>query len=200
MTVVRELTERRTQYGTSYLLSNGLYRTVISHGPVHYKDPAGDWQAIDTLLVRGAGGRLYETAVSAVTVTAQAGRLRGRHVDARRARGRPERSSAATEDGASRSKAAAATYIGRRGRDRPRLRGTGDGLKETIVLASPAAPASFTYTPLPPRPYLAPRRGDGTWGLYAGMAEEPIFLLGASTPVTPRPTRPASPPGATRRS
>ncbi len=48
--IVRELTDRRTEYEKHFLLSNGQY-TVAAYGtPVHYKDENGNWQDIDNSL------------------------------------------------------------------------------------------------------------------------------------------------------
>ena len=41
VTVVRELTERRAEYSSTYLLSNGAFRTVFSQAPVNYEAADG---------------------------------------------------------------------------------------------------------------------------------------------------------------
>jgi RHS repeat-associated protein len=175
VTVVRELTERRTEYGTTYLLSNGLYRTVLSQAPVHYQDAAGVWQAVDTRLVATGDGGYAATAVpvavrigdpvEGVTLTCGGHEvglvLAGAAADA-----------VLSADGAS------ATYLALAPATDLVYEVTGDGVKETLVLASSLAPGSFTFTLA--HPGLALREGeDGTWGLYAPGAEEPVFLLGA---------------------
>lgn len=144
VTVVRELTGRRTAYGTTYLLSNGQFRTVISHDPLHFKDAAGDWQPVDTTLVE-VGDGVYEIAASAVTVTVRD-----------EAAGSPAVTVAsvsaavalnlvgATEDGLTVA-GSAATYPGVATATDLSYTATGDGLKETITLASGAAPNSFPY-------------------------------------------------------
>ena len=177
-TIVRELTERRTEYGTTYLLSNGQYRTVISHGPVHYRDAAGDWQPVDTTLVEVSDG-VYETAASAVTVTVQD-----------EAAGSPAVTVAtattavalnligAREDGLT-VEGSAATYPGVATATDVSYAATGDGLKETITLASGAAPNTFTYRLSHPGLTLALDEETGTWGLYREGREEPTFTLGA---------------------
>ncbi len=178
VTVVRELTERRTEYGTTYVLSNGQYRTVISHGPVHFKDATGAWRPVDTTLVEVADG-VYETAASAVTVTVQD-----------EAAGSPAVTVAtasvavalnlvgATEDGLTVA-GSAATYPDVATATDVSYTATGDGLKETITLASGAAPNSFTYRLTHPGLTLARDEATGTWGLYREGREEPAFTLGA---------------------
>lgn len=71
VTVVRELTERRTEYASTYLLSNGQLRTVFSQAPVNYKDADGAWQPVDTALVANPDGS-WRTKAVAVPVTFRA--------------------------------------------------------------------------------------------------------------------------------
>ena len=53
--VVRELPDKRTQYSSTYLLSDGGLRAVLYQSPVNYKDAAGDWRPIDPTLVPVVG-------------------------------------------------------------------------------------------------------------------------------------------------
>jgi hypothetical protein len=175
VTVVRELTERRTEYGTTYLLSSGLYRTVLSQAPVHYRDPAGVWQAVDTRLVASADGGY---AVSAAPVAVRIGELAegvtltcGGHEVGLVLAG-------AAADAVLAADGAKATYLAVAPATDLAYEVTGDGVKETLVLASPAAPGSFAFTLS--HPGLALREDEGgSWGLYAAGAKEPTLLLGA---------------------
>lgn len=51
ITVVEELTEYRTEYSKTYLMSNNTLESVISANPMHYKNDSGNWVDIDSTLV-----------------------------------------------------------------------------------------------------------------------------------------------------
>lgn len=51
ITVEKELTEYRTEYSKTYLMSNNTLESVISANPMHYKNAGGNWQDIDSTLV-----------------------------------------------------------------------------------------------------------------------------------------------------
>lgn len=51
ITVEKELTEYRTEYSKTYLMSNGTLESVISANPMHYKNDSGSWLDIDSTLV-----------------------------------------------------------------------------------------------------------------------------------------------------
>jgi YD repeat-containing protein len=55
-TVVKELTELRTESSKTYLLSNGARQLEIYAAPIHFKDGKGSWQEIDTSLVPTSDG------------------------------------------------------------------------------------------------------------------------------------------------
>ena len=179
VTVVRELTERRTEYGTSYVLSNGLYRTVLSQAPVHYKDPAGVWQAVDTRLAPSAEGG-YSGRRRCRSLCASGPVSRGRHLDARRARGHPHARRRRPRTPPFSPTAAEATYIGRGPGHRPRLRGHGRRRQgDPGARLAPRHRRASASRLAHPGLTLRAGRGDGTWGLYAGDGKEPVFLLGA---------------------
>ncbi|MEZ5124889.1 MAG: hypothetical protein R2826_01385 [Thermoleophilia bacterium] len=46
--MVCELVAKRTVYSTTYLLSNGHSRLVLSQKSVHFRDKKGDWQNVET--------------------------------------------------------------------------------------------------------------------------------------------------------
>jgi len=177
VTVVRELTERRAEYSSTYLLSSGAFRTVFSQAPVNYEDAGGRWQPVDTAFALTADGA-YETAAAPVTVTipgeasgAAPVTLEGPGgtltLDLLGAR---EEAALVAGDQARYSAVLPATEL--------LYEATGDGLKETLVLASSAAPESFTFTV--GHPGLTLRADErGHWGLYAEGAREPAYLLGA---------------------
>jgi RHS repeat-associated protein len=177
VTVLRELSERRTEYGTTYLLSNGQFRTVLSQSAVHYKDADGVWQPIDTTLVEAADGS-WTTKAAAVRVTFAGAAAKASAVTLAWGEykvGLTLEGAAATSPAA---EASAATYLGIAAATDAVYEATGDGLKETLVLASSEAPASFTFSLSHSGLTLRADEG-GSWGLFAGDAAEPALLLGA---------------------
>lgn len=67
-TVVRELTEKRTENSTSYLLSNGEVRADITQVPTRFEQD-DEWVNINTNLVPAKEFGAMETAATAATVT-----------------------------------------------------------------------------------------------------------------------------------
>jgi hypothetical protein len=143
--VVRELTERRTQYGATYLLSNGAFRTVLSQAPVHFKDADGAWQPIDSRLVPAKEAGSYVTAAAPVTVTVAPEREDSAPI--RLSWGSYEVGLDLEELNESAASIAerSASFTDASGTVSVTYEATGDGVKEAIVLASAAAPSSFRY-------------------------------------------------------
>ncbi len=60
--VVKELTDLRTEYSKTFLLSNGARKAVVYSGPIQVKDEKGNWKEIDTSLVPSADGSYVSAA------------------------------------------------------------------------------------------------------------------------------------------
>lgn len=193
--VVRELPERRTAYATCYLLDSGQYRTVFSQSLVHYRDAKGDWQPIDLTPEAQADGS-YEVDAAAVPVRFADQAPGSAPVTLETPDGPVSMDllggseDDATSDGQEVSYAEVLPDLD------VIYQATGDGVKETLVLASPVAPASYTYRLTHPG-FTLKQDESGEWGLYAGKAERPTLCLGGSESTTPRRPRTALPPSAT---
>jgi hypothetical protein len=177
-TIVREIPEKRAQYSTTYLLNNGAFRTVSYQAPVNFRDQSGAWRAIDASLVPVGGLGVYAT-VSAPVKVALADEApghkpvtveSGEYAVTMDLVGYAEDEKLILGDCAFYSGVAPDTSL--------TYTATGDGLKETLTLASPAAPRVFRYQ-LSHAGLTAKQDESGQWGLYAGARKEPVFLLGA---------------------
>lgn len=63
----------RTRTSRTYLDTDGVYQAVISAGSVNFKDPAGNWQPIDTKLVASGDGFGVTANSYGLTLPSQAG-------------------------------------------------------------------------------------------------------------------------------
>ena len=142
--VLCELPERRTAYATCYLLDSGQYRSVFSQSPVHYKDEEGDWQPIDLTPEAQADGS-YEVRAAAVPVSFadQAPGIAPVTLQTTDGPVSMDLLEAGEDDATSDGRAVCYTEV------LPDLdvvyEATGDGVKETLVLASAKAPDFYTY-------------------------------------------------------
>ena len=71
ITVEKELTEYRTEYSKTYLMSNGTLESVISANPMHYKNDSGNWVDIDSTLVleETEDGEVYKNKAGGYAVS-----------------------------------------------------------------------------------------------------------------------------------
>ena len=169
----------RGVYSTTFLLDTGQFRTVFSQTPVHYKDSRGDYRPIDLtpraaddgdLEVRGAVIPVSFANEAAdrppVTLETKAGPVTMNLV------GASEDDAAGEERGVLYPRVLPDVSV--------RYAATGDGVKETIVLASSAAPSTYTYVLTHPGQTL--RRGEeGEWALFGEGAGSPTLVLGPLT-------------------
>jgi RHS repeat-associated protein len=177
-TVVRELPERSSTYQTTYLLSNGLYRMVATQYPLRFRDAKGDWRSIDTRFVTDPASGKLTTAAAIVAVTLGDQSEKAAPVSLTVAGHTLTCDIAELTESAPVASADTATYTAA-ARDTDLVyRSTGDGLKETIVLRSPAAPDTFTCTITHAGLALA-RDEVGEWGFYEKGARQPVLRLGA---------------------
>ena len=71
ITVEKELTEYRTEYSKTYLMSNNTLESVISANPMHYKNDSGNWVDIDSTLVleENEDGEVYKNKAGGYAVS-----------------------------------------------------------------------------------------------------------------------------------
>jgi len=179
-TVLKELTAKRTEYSTTYQLSNGQLRTVFSASPVHYQDSSGAWQAINTSFAPCLGTAATAYAATAcpvkVTLADQTQDQAPVTVQAGSAQvslallGATENNLVVLGNSGLYASVAASTDLS--------YQATGNGLKETLSLSSAAAPSSFTFQLSHPGLALE-QDGTGQWGLYAKGADKPSLVMGA---------------------
>jgi RHS repeat-associated protein len=172
-----EAVDKRSEYSTTFELANGSMTTVFSLTPVHYKDSAGNWLPIDVTLSLISGGNYVTTAtpvkvtltnqtssVAPVTIDSGAGPVSlgmvGSLVDGITVSGGSARYPAVTT----------ATDVNELA--------TGDGVEQTLTLASAAAPSSFSFT-LSHAGFNLAQDASGQWTLTKPGAAKPSYLLGA---------------------
>ena len=176
VSVVRELIEERTATSKTYLLSDGTRRALLFEAPVHYRDARGEWVDLDTRLTTSSLDAVSSTSTpAAVTIGSQT--LGGSPV------------TIAYEDacvgfdllGGLESSPVAlgdeATYFDVTEDTDLRYRVLANGLKETLVLASAAAPERFTFY-VQHEGLLLAKDSEGAWGFCRKGEEEPVFVLG----------------------
>jgi hypothetical protein len=175
-TILRELTDQRTAYSTSYLLSDGqvLVRTYLDR--IRYKDANGEWADINTTLVPTGTIDQYESAATPVDVTLGIGPAGSSPVSV-------ERGSCdisfrllnATLD--SNFASGSDVYYSDVAHDTDlHYTVTASGLKESISLQSADAPSSFTYF-VTHTGYELRQDDSGQWGFYAPGADKPKLVL-----------------------
>ena len=177
--IVRELTANRTAYGSTYLLENGAYRTVLSQSPVHYQDAAGAWQPIDLTLVRQPDGS-YETVAAAVTVSIAPTSDAAAPVRLTSKAGSVSLELLGANSSDANVYADAAIFSGVLPATDVTYEATGDGVKETLVLGSAAAPTAFSFRLSHPD-FSLKQDEAGQWGLYRSGAKMPAYEIGALT-------------------
>lgn len=71
ITVEKELTEYRTEYSKTYLMSNNTLESVISANPMHYKNDSDSWVDIDSTLVleETEDGEVYKNKAGGYAVS-----------------------------------------------------------------------------------------------------------------------------------
>ncbi|HEV2886076.1 MAG TPA: DNRLRE domain-containing protein, partial [Jatrophihabitans sp.] len=144
----RELIDRRTATQQSFANADGTETTVLAQNPVHYLDGSGHWQPIRPALVSGpgTGGMLTATGAAAdIQLSPQLGSgtpLATVNFDADHAIGWGV---SATGHPVARVERGTARYAGFTRDADLELAVSAAGVKETIVLHSATAPASFSF-------------------------------------------------------
>jgi RHS repeat-associated protein len=175
-TVVRELTDKRTETSKHYLLSDGSFRAVMSEVPVHFKDDSGKWADIETQLVPGDGMNAYVTKAAPIR-----GRF-GTQLDGQPVRIEGEGYSigidmVGVDEGAKLVWGNKARYTNVAQDTSLEYESLDDGVKETLVLGSDKAPSQFSFdmsfTGLEIRSIR-----PGEWALFRPGDSEPELALG----------------------
>jgi len=177
LTVVRELTEKRTATSTTYLLSDGSRRALLYETPVHYRDAKGAWQDLDTSLAPTSVFGAVTSSATPATVTLGAQSAGAAPVAIAYEDARVGFDLLGAVEPAPLVLADEATYLGVAAATDLRYRVLPDGLKETLVLASAAAPGSFTFF-ASHEGLLLQQDPEGEWGFYRAGEKAPVFVLG----------------------
>ena len=179
-TIVSQLVDKDTMYSNTYRLSDGSYQAQIFAQPIRFKDLNGTWQDFDTSL-EAAGVGVYQSGRTPVAVTI--GSSAGGSPPAQLvARGYTLTWSVQdTDAGVPTAPAASvASYLGVATDTTLSYKVLNWGVEQSLSLASPAAPSSFTCTLSHPGLKLAQDAG-GQWGLYAPGDPVAVFELSGIT-------------------
>ncbi len=174
-----EITARRTETTKHFLMPDGSCVAWLYAAPVHYKAADGTWRDIDDTLVSAGPGVMRnagaQTQVEIANAAAASNLVRiardgwsvgmgmvGGRIGAQKDKG----------DTATFSDVATATDL--------RYETIRGDLKETLVLKSPAAPASFSFRMNPTGLELRACPGGG-WAFFRPAAVAPSLYLGPLT-------------------
>jgi RHS repeat-associated protein len=177
--VVRELSELRTATSSTYLLSDGARRVVISATPTHFKDGSGRWQSYDTTLgLRGPGQYGAASLPFGVSLVANPlGTPAASISDSGYAIG--FRLSGVSEDGGLAS-GSELTFPALAPGAAENYRVLPAGIEQSITLSAASAPASYTCI-VSHAGLTLKRDATGAWGFYASKATKPLALLSSLT-------------------
>ncbi|HXM58988.1 MAG TPA: LamG-like jellyroll fold domain-containing protein, partial [Candidatus Dormibacteraeota bacterium] len=164
----RELPQREGAYDRTWANADGTLTTELSTSPVNRRLADGTWAPMDTTLVPAGAAPGWRSAATAIDVRlaadAAAPELARLALDSRHA---IAFGLAGAAPSAGRVEGSTVTYPDAWPGVDVRLEVVGAGVKETLVLRSPAAPASFVF-PL------------GLTGLHARMAGGEVELADAA--------------------
>jgi hypothetical protein len=172
-----ELPGKRTATSSTFLNPDGSYTTEVAPQPVNYRDAAGDWQAIDTTLVKASD--------SNYAVQNAAGPFRAMFKDsAGDAFLRFDVGTSSYQLGlqgaskhAVRTAGSSITYTDAVPGADLGYRVIGNGIKETLTLANAQGPASFKFVLSGAGDLSAASRTDGSLAFTAPGAGRPAFVL-----------------------
>ncbi len=142
-TVVKEDLSRRDATSKHFLLSDGSYRAAIYSAPIHYKDSTGKWSEIDRT-VTDNGVDSYTNTRAAVKTTFQSGVTSDGSVEMASDSWSLDIAAPGMADALKAPAKDTMTYFGVGDATSYEYKVLGDGLKETIVLYSPSAPATVS--------------------------------------------------------
>ena len=192
-TVVRELTQLRTESSNTYELSDGSRRAEIFGEPIRFKDKAGRWQEIDTDLVRNPLGDGYVTRAATLPVEiASSSTSQEPPVSLERDGWSVGITMANAVMGSPVVVGNKATYAAVAPDTNLTYEARGDGVKETLVLDSASAPTQFTFE-LKLKGLRAVKGMDGTWLLMKPGETTPTAQMGALTVFDSKPMEDGGP-------
>jgi RHS repeat-associated protein len=176
--VLSEVVDRRTACATHYRLSNGQYRAVISLDPQRYQDEHGSWQAIDPSFVPSQTKGRFRTAGTAARVeVGPAGGWRSAvtiegptYSAGLDLEGAPPRAPKVFGRFAGYTDVATDTAL--------LYQSNESGLKETLLLASDAAPAAYSFR-ISAEGARVRRTQAGQWALYPEGSDSPAIGMGS---------------------
>lgn len=178
-TVVEEIKSQRTETATSYYLSDGNVKTVISEAPIRFKDGKGAWNKIDTTLV--PGDTFGEVESASTSMTASFGTqtqntppvmLEGDGFSVGvNMLGVAENTKLVSGD--------TVNYLADVGRGVTlEYQALSDGIKETLVLANAGAPTEFEFSLALDGLELRKNPAGGGYGFYRPGESQAVLSLG----------------------
>lgn len=174
--VVSEIESKRTRTSKTYRLSDGSKRVVVSSGPVHFKEH-DEWHDIETDLIPSAVPGEVHTKQTKDEIT-----FRGQSAGKRPVRVAGDGWSVELDmlgvaEGAKLVYDNKARYLGVAEDTDLLYEAVDDGLKETLVLGSSAAPSSFAFAMALDGVELRTQPGGGS-ALYRPGADTPELEVG----------------------
>ena len=176
-TVVRELTERRTATATHYLLSDGSVRAEIQQSPVRFKDKTGAWRDVDTNLVPSDGSGTVRSASTAVTTSFGSQKAGSTPVTLTGDGYSVGIDYLGAIEGANVTMGSEATYPGVGTATDLTYEARNDGVKETLLLKSAAAPTRFAFSLTLSGLTLRRDFATGGWGLFRSGESLPTLAV-----------------------
>jgi RHS repeat-associated protein len=180
-----ELVDKRTRTSVTTRQQDGMLRTTVAAGAVHYRDGAGAWKRIDSALVATAeAGYAFRNKANSFRALFKSA-LDGEHL----------RFTAGGRDfglrleGANRRPANAKgnglVYTDAVGGVDLRYDVLSDGVKETLVLPDASSPTNYRFllSATGDAALRAERRPGGSWAFFSGAALAPAFVLDAPVAV-----------------
>ncbi|HEX8081372.1 MAG TPA: DNRLRE domain-containing protein [Jatrophihabitans sp.] len=180
-----ELVEKRTRTSVTTRQADGMLRTAVSAGAVHYRDGAGAWKRIDSGLVETSeDGYAFRNKANSFRALFK-GALDGEHL--RFTSG--GRDFGLRLEGANRRPANAKgnglLYADAVGGVDLRYDVLSDGVKETLVLPDASSPTTYRFllSASGDAAMRAERRPGGSWAFFSGTSLAPAFVLDAPVAV-----------------
>lgn len=177
-TVVREDLTRRTENSNHFLLSDGSYRAEIHAGDINYRDDGGDLVPIDTSLVPGEEMGEWQTAAASVVASFESQSATDRPVAISGEDWTVSLDMLGVAEGAKLVYGSRARYLGVATDTDLEYESLPEGIKETLVLQSPAAPSTFRFFMATEGLQVA-KSFDGSYSLYKPGTARPALTLGA---------------------
>jgi RHS repeat-associated protein len=180
-----ELVGERTRTSVTTRQGDGMLRTTVAAGAVHYRDGAGAWKRIDNAVVEtNEAGYAFRNKANSFRALFKSA-LDGEHL--RFAAG--GRDFGLRLEGANRRpanvKGNGLTYADAVGGVDLRYDVLSDGVKETLVLPDASSPTTYRFllSASDDAAMRAERRPGGSWAFFSGTALAPAFVFDAPVAV-----------------